>query len=217
MKKSNAGFTVIELTIALAIAALVVIALFSTVINRFVEIRRIDARSNMQIDARNILQVIGDDLKQANAIDPEPRWNDNNEPSDGWSSNSNTLIVASPAFDDNEDPLFIDPNQYITHNDNHIYYLSNNSIYRRIVKNPVANNAAITTCPPAQATQDCPADREIGTDVADINFSYHDAEGEEVTDVSLARSVRIELTIEQEIYSTPETLTRSIEIVMRNQ
>lgn len=217
MRKYQSGFTIIELTVSLSIAGLIVVALFSTVVNRFVEIRRIDARSNMQIDARNILQVISDDLKEANTVDPAPRWDDPYEPSSGWVSDTSTLIVAVPAFDTNDDPLFIDPNQYTTHNDNHIYYLSDGNIYRRILKNPVANNAAITTCPPNHATQSCPADKKIGGNVTEINFSYHDAEGQEVTDVDLARSVRITLTIEQEIYSTPETLTRSIEIVMRNQ
>lgn len=217
MKARQDGFTIIELSIALAISGLIIVALFSTVINRFVEIRRIDARSNMQVDARNVLQVIGDDLKEANAVDPTPRWADSNEPNTGWESNQTTLIVASPAFDNSDNPLFIDPNQYITHNDNHIYYLSGTDIYRRILRNPVANNKAVTTCPPQEETQACPADRLIASNVESLEFSYNDAEGAAVSDQSLARSVRIKLTLAQEIYSEEESLTRSVEVVMRNQ
>ena len=217
--KQTAGFTVLELLIAISVSSILVIGLLTIVINRFIEIRRIDTRSNMQIDARDSLQIMSNDLKESSGVDATERWTDIYEPTNpnNWVSDTDTLILTSPAYDNNNNPLFEDPNLYITHKNNHIYFVDNNTLYQRTLADPVANNAAKTTCPEISSSDSCPADKKLAENVVEIAFEYNDSQGNAVTDEDTARSVKIDITFSKNIFNSDETITRSIESVMRNR
>lgn len=64
--------------------------------------------------------------------------------------------------------------------DEHILYLDGTTkqLLARTIANPIApNNKAVTTCPPAQATSLCPADKVVAEDVASIDTRYFSRNG----------------------------------------
>lgn len=64
--------------------------------------------------------------------------------------------------------------------DNFVLYLdaSTKSLMLRSLANPSASgNRVVTSCPPAQATASCPADKRIATDISSVSLRYFSRSG----------------------------------------
>lgn len=64
--------------------------------------------------------------------------------------------------------------------DEFIIYMDGDTkkIMSRLLANPsVANNKLITSCPPALATNTCPADREVASDISSVDMRYFSKTG----------------------------------------
>lgn len=196
-KQAQNGFTLIELLVVMLVMAILSIAT-ANFISIWTQSSSIAlARANLLNEAQMALSTINNDIKLSGSVDQTNRWPDPNGPGGnqyGWSSNSQTLILAKVATDSSGNAIFLDSSNYITQKDDEIYYLSGNTLYRRTLRSNSSNDSAITTCPPAIATSTCPPDTTIATGVTSWSVSYFDANNNPTTPNN-ARSVQLAITI----------------------
>jgi hypothetical protein len=157
------------------------------------------------------------DVRLSANADENNRWPDDYAPNNsfGWSSDENTLVLASVAEDADNTILFADVAEYIPHKNNIIYFVSNGNLYKRVLAAPVDENAAISTCPAAQSSPACPADRVLLENIVNFDIQYLDDQDVE-TEPTNARSVRLTAQLQKSAFSRPVDVTYTTRMVFRN-
>jgi hypothetical protein len=157
------------------------------------------------------------DVRLSAFAEESNRWPDDNAPGGefGWQSDSNTLVLATAAEDSDRNVLFDDSAEYISHKNNIIYFLSNDSLYKRVIAAPVTGNSEVTTCPEAQATASCPADKVMLRNISSFSVKYLDGNNAEVIPTN-ARSVEVTIGRYTEEYSRPVSVSYTTRMVFRN-
>jgi hypothetical protein len=180
----------------------------------------IQARRDALIEAQEALDKVADETRLSASADEVNRWEDLNAPGApdnllSWESDSDTLILASAAQNTQKELIFADPALYITEKNNSIYFVSNGTLYRRLLASPVADNAAKTTCPAQQSSSECPADEALISNVSNFIVRYIDGNNVEVGP-SDARSIELEINITKEQYNREITADYKTRMVFRN-
>jgi type II secretory pathway component PulJ len=218
--KDEGGVSLIELLIALILTA----ALTTLVVSFSVDKLEQNAIQNTQYvlltNAQTGLDRIGSDIRIASAADDNNRYQDPYSPGApsnelSWASNSTTLILAVAATDSRNNVLWSDAQDYVSDKNDVIYYLSNGSIYRRVLADPVSGNAATTTCPTAHATAACPADSDVLDNVTSFSVEYFNSDNQQVTP-SNARSIQLSVTLSVSKYNQNITANYTTRMVFRN-
>jgi type II secretory pathway component PulJ len=218
--KDEGGVSLIELLIALILTA----ALTTLVVSFSVDKLEQNAIQNTQYvlltNAQTGLDRIGSDIRIASAADDNNRYQDPYSPGApsnelSWASNSTTLILAVAATDSRNNVLWSDAQDYVSDKNDVIYYLSNGSIYRRVLADPVSGNAATTTCPTAHATTACPADSDVLDNVTSFSVEYFNSDNQQVTP-SNARSIQLSVTLSVSKYNQNITANYTTRMVFRN-
>lgn len=203
------------------IVASLIIGILAAVVSEFYVQRLIDyARSNtlliLQSNTKQALESVQRDIRSARSISATNQWPDLNGPGGnqyGWNSSSGSpsvLVLAVPAKYPDGELIYADGTHDALETNDVIYYINGaqKTLYRRVIANPVDNNAALTTCPAAIATATCPADGKVIEDVANLTANYYDS-GNVVTAIpSLAYS--LEITLTQSRYNFGRTYTNSL-------
>ena len=218
--KNQAGFTLIELLVTIILIGIVGVTLSAFIANWLEASSLAQARSDLLSNAETALDTIGNDIKLSGDADQNNRWSDSNAPGAptnllSWQSGSQTLVLAKAATDASGAIIYSDPNKYISEKDNDIYYLSGQTLYRRILASDNASDAAVTTCPPP-GQAGCPADRVIATGVTSFSVQYYDADENIVTPTS-ARSIELDITLASTRYGHPITASYNTRMVFRNK
>lgn len=198
-QRKEAGFTLIELLVTLLIISILSLSLANFIATWLQASSLAQARASLLSNAEGALDTINTDIQLSGDADQNNRWPDANAPNAptdplSWQSGSQTLVLAKVALDKTQNVIFSDPAKYITQKDNVIYYLSGSTLYRRILVSPGPNDAAVTTCPAANATASCPADKVIATGVSSFAVGYYDANENIVTPAN-ARSIQLSITM----------------------
>lgn len=191
------GFTLPELIVTMTLMMILSLTLANFVVNWFGTASLAQARADLLTNAENALDTITNDIRLSGSADDTNRWPDANGPGGqqfGWHSGTQVLVLAKAATDTSNNIIFSDPAQYITQKDNVVYYLSNGTLYKRTIAADDPNSAAVTTCPPASATQSCPADKTIATGVKGFTITYYDENLQSVTPDN-ARAVQLAITL----------------------
>jgi prepilin-type N-terminal cleavage/methylation domain-containing protein len=218
-EKSEAGFTIVELTIVLVIMSILSLTLANFIVNWLQVSSLAQARANLLTTAELALDTLSNDTKLSGAVDQNNRWSDSNGPSGnpfGWTSGSQVIVLAKAAVDGSNNIIFTDAAKYITQKDNVIYYLSGTTLYKRTLASPSVGDAAITTCPPASASPGCPADHVVASGVSSLSFTYYDASENVVTPTN-ARSVQVAITISQTLNKKVLNASYTTRMVFRNE
>lgn len=216
-ESAQGGYTLVELLVTMLLIAILSIA----IVNFFTGWAQIaslaQSRSDLLTTAENALDTISTDIKLSGSVDTNNRWADTYAPggSYGWTSGSQVLVLAKIATDSSNNVIYSDAAKYVTQKDNEVYFLSGSTLYRRTLKSDSATDAAITTCPAADATSTCPADTVIATGVSNFSVTYYDA-SENVVSASNARSIQLSITIASSTGGRKASATYSTRMVFRN-
>lgn len=220
--RHQSGYTLVELMIATVVSGIILIGIMTFLVNSLVNNSVRSARADLLREAQLSLDVMVKDIRLSANVDEVNRWEDPNSPNAdstsglGWSSDADTLVLATAAEDAARNILFQDATHYITEKNNIIYYVDNGTLYKRTLAAPVTGNAAVTTCPPSLADSDCPADRLSVANVSSLTFRYFDSSDTEVTPAN-ARSVEATLGLRAVKFGREVDVTYSTRTVFRNE
>lgn len=212
------GFTLVELTITIAVTAIVAVVFLGVITSYFVTITRNNELTDMTLNSQNLLRTTVENIRFGNGVEQSNTITDPNAPAGGWNtSNSSFVIVLEvPAEDVNHDYI-IDPTTGSPYMNELVYYKNGTTLMERTLANPnAAGNTTVTSCPPSLATSSCPADKTLATYVSSMDFVLYDQNAAVTTTPSAARSIQIDLTMQRNAPTSPLTLSDSMRVTLRN-
>ncbi len=216
--KNNAGFTIVELLISIALIGIIAVSLLAIITNYLVLITRNNILVDMTVDSQNLLRVTVEELRYGAGVRQTNAIADPSAPS-GWNtSNTNfVIIIAVPALDSARNYI-IDTATGNPYNNELVYFKQGSVLYKRTLAHPdAAGNILKTSCPAASASPSCPADRVLNEATKDMAFTLYDQDDAVTTDALLARSIKIDLVLERDTFGDPLVLNNSIRTTLRNQ
>lgn len=224
MKNSKqSGFTIIEMLIATTVASALLILIMNFMANTLVSNSVESARSDLLREAQLTLDSMGREIRLSANVDESNRWEDVNSPDAvatngyGWESDADTLILAISAVDEDNAIIFSDATHYITYKNNSVYYIENNTLYKRtIAGDTVPDNTAETSCPAALANDTCRPDVKLAENVDSFSVKYLDSLNNEVSPPQ-ARSVELTLNLSTEKYDRTINANYTTRTVFRNE
>jgi Tfp pilus assembly protein PilW len=217
-KLDQAGLTIVELTIAMAIAVILAGVVLAINLNFFGSVSQSRITAELAIESNFVLQTMVEDIRLADGIAANNSLTDANAPVGGWvtSDLNNVIVIQSPAIDSNHDVIY-DPNTGFPYRNEIIYFIDGSKLYKRVLKNTNApSNTAVTTCPASVASSTCPVDKEYTTYITDLGFTYYNSSGVATTDPTLARSVKANLIMSRKSFGKTITFNNSIQTTLRN-
>lgn len=217
---NSRGFTLVEGLVAISVTSLVVLVVTVFMINNIQQSTLASARQNMLRELQQTLDLAANDIRLSANADTNNRWPDSNSPSGAsspysWTSNANTLVLATAAEDQSGTVIFSDPQNYVTVKNNIIFFVQNGTLYKRTLAADDSNNASKTTCPAASANSACPADKELLTNVQSFTVTYLDGQNQSVIPTN-ARSIELRAQTSKQLYSQTVRADYTTKMVFRN-
>lgn len=217
---NNKGVTLIELLVTCTLISIISIIMVSFLGDWTEQHAISETRTELLTDAQNALDRITDVVRLSAAADANNRIEDQFAPSApdnvySWSSDADTLVLASAVENQAGDIIFSDPLNYTSQKNNHIYYVSGGDLYQRVLASEDEGNKLTTSCPPASASEACPADRLLASNVQSFQVQYYNADNVEVTPTD-ARSVEVRLTLQKQAYKQVVNESYNTRMVFRN-
>lgn len=209
-----------------------IIGILTVVVSEFYADRLIDYARNftlsiLQSNTKQALESMERDVKIAqaakltnNITDPHASAPWTVDPV-GPPGASVVLILAEPANDASNTPLWVDGLHSAVWSNEVIYYVAGNVLYQRTLKNPAApaGNTAQTTCTVNATTPSCsgePADAVVIEDVASMTLVYYDRSNAVVA-ADVANSIQTTLQQQRKVFSRTFTSSLTSRIYLRNQ
>lgn len=218
-KFAQKGFTIVEVIIAVGVSTILAGTLFTVTLYYYANALQSQITTEMALESQVILTQLVDDIRLADSIASTNTISDTYAPTGGWMTNdpSNIIIIQSPALDSNRNIIY-DTNTGSPYSNEFIYYSSGTNMNKRILKNvDAAGNTAVTTCPSANATATCPADRTFSKRLSNLTFTFYDASNVTTSDATLARSVSLNVDMSEKVFGKTLTLSNSTRTTLRNQ
>lgn len=214
--RSEAGFTLTELTVVMVVLGLILAPLFVVTINSFTALLARNAEALLATESQILLRTITEELRPASSVRPSATLNDPNEPPEGWSTANDNLIliISTPALTASRD-LIIDPDTNLPAHNEIIYYAKDNVLFRRrLARSDLPGNATKSTCPTATPT--CPADTRLTTHFKDMRFTLYDLDDAVTTDIAKARSILLTVDMYQPLAGRDARFTNKMRVTIRN-
>lgn len=220
MKKlvSQAGFTLIELILAISIASIMTVVMMVVMVYFYGDVLKSQATAELAIESQTVLRRIVEDARLADAIRSTNQISDSNAPVGGWTTSdpSNVLIIATPASDSNE-AIIYNPDDSYPYENEVVYFSNGNSMYRRTLKNTDATgNTATTTCPASAVSASCPSDTTLTDYLTNLTFTFYDINNQTTSDASQARSISITINLQRTIYGNVVSFDNTVRTTLRN-
>lgn len=219
MKKlEQSGVTIFELLISVGIAAILITVLMSVSLGFYGSTIRSQITAEMAIDSHFMLRAMVEDLRLGHNIGVTSVLSDPNSPSGGWSTSDpdNVLIINRPATTSSNDIIY-DSSTGDPYNNEYIYFIEDNKLQKRLLKNTsAAGNHIATTCPAPAVSSTCPSDRVYSAYVDNMALTFYDNNNIVTTDVTLARSVGIKLSMSRNVFGKTIIFNNSILTKLRN-
>lgn len=198
------GLSLVEFLIVISMVAVMAIVVSDFYVRRLIDYNRTFVITSLQSNTKQAVDTMEGDIKFATRVTSSNQWPDSNAPTapgdlHSWASTNTTpatVVISVPARDASGNVIYADGLHTQLQTNDVIYYVNaQNIMYRRVVANPVSGNASKTTCPPASATPDCPADAKIVEDIASLSVVYYDATN--VVTNTPANAYSIQITLQQ--------------------
>lgn len=218
IKHSQNGYTVPELIVAITLFGIISVAFLGLMTNYFASITRNNIFIDMTTNSQNLLRATVEELRYSSGVRQTNTISDPNGPGGGWNtSNADFVIIIAKPAQDSSGNFIIDTATGSPYNNELVYFKDGTDLYRRTLANTSASgNTEITTCPPPSATLSCPADARLIENLDDMIFTLYDQDNVVTTNSLLARSVKIDLSMERDTFGDPLTLQNSIRATLRN-
>jgi prepilin-type N-terminal cleavage/methylation domain-containing protein len=219
IRSLQAGFTLVELLVALTVFSIIGIVFLGLAANYFVVITRNNELASMTVDSQNLLRSTVENIRFGDGVRQTNQISDPNSPAGGWntSNTSFVIVIAVPAVDKNHDYI-IDPNTGSPYMNELVYYKDGTDLMERQLANPSATgDTLVTSCPASLASPSCPADTHLASYVSSMTFTLYNQNAAQTTDPTLARSIQINLTMQRNAPGEPLNLYTSTRVTLRNR
>lgn len=219
LRQHKAGFTLVELVIAITVFGIIGVVFIGVVANYFVVITRNNEQSEMTINSQNLLRTTVENIRFGDGVRQTNQINDAHAPAGGWNTNNSSfvIVIAVPALDSSR-AYIIDPGTGSPYMNELVYYKNGTDLMERKLANPNASgNRLVTTCPANLASPSCPADTELASYVSSMTFMLYDQDGVSTAIPALARSVQISLTMQRNAPGNPLNLYTTTRVTLRNR
>lgn len=219
LRAGQAGFTLVELIVALSVFAIVGVVFLGMAANYFVVITRNNELASMTIDSQNLLRTTVENIRFGDGIRQTNQISDPNAPAGGWNTSNSTfvIVIAVPAVTQAH-AYIIDSSTGSPYMNELVYYKSGTDLMERQLANPsAAGNNMETSCPANLATTSCPADTHLASYVSSMTFTLYDQNAAQTTDPTAARSIQINLTMQRNAPGEPLNLYTSTRVTLRNR
>lgn len=217
------GFTIVELSVSITVMGVLLVTLLGFCTYFFTQVTRTNHMVEMSVDSQNLLRTAVEELRYGAGVRVNNTISDPHEPGGGWStSNADfVIIIAVPAEDVNRDYI-IDPNTGSPYQNELVYYRAGSILYKRTLAHPDAvGNRLVTSCPEVSVSPTCPADRKLVDSLDSMDFILYGQDNDDLNEndpsqVALARSVKIDLTLTRVTFGNDLDLANSIRVTLRN-
>ncbi|RYF29093.1 MAG: hypothetical protein EOO17_02850 [Chloroflexi bacterium] len=191
----NAGYTIVELVVAMALTTILSIALIGFMVTSLGQSAIAQTRSQLTNTIQTTLGRINDDVRRSYGVMSNNSTPDPSAPSASgeWASSASTLVIAQPALKADGGTYDSAARAY----DTIVYYRKDSNIYKRTIAYPDSENAITTLTCPATASGGCPSDILIANNTAGLSFTYYTKTGTTTMDPILAGSVKTTLSFER--------------------
>lgn len=211
------GFTVVELMIAVVIVSILGVSVVSFATEQFRLYSVANTRTLLASEVQQQLQMIGDDIRSSSGVAQYNGIPDNNAPqtllfSDTtgpadqkhyWRSASAQLVLERVPVTAANEPIYDDATTLAGKKDYIVYYVRDNSLYRRVVPADYPNNKeVISTCASNYPAGGCDSDRRLSTNLRNgasgFQVTYLAKNGSTVptVDPATVQSVSVKLDVE---------------------
>jgi prepilin-type N-terminal cleavage/methylation domain-containing protein len=222
------GYSLIELLVAISLTSILLLSVGRFVLDSIRSTNQDYNQTLVFVNTKSAVEIVARAVREARAVQAVNRLPDNYAPGapgnlTSWSGTAGsgaTLILSIPSRDTSNNLIYADGLHTNLYTDDVIFYLnsSNNRLYKRTIANPNApSNRAETTCPPANATASCPADKVIVEDVANLTTTYLDGNGSTTNTPSGTEAVRYTVTESKMIGLRTYTGSYTTTAAMRNK
>ncbi|MBW3568719.1 hypothetical protein KY385_01160 [Candidatus Parcubacteria bacterium] len=218
LRLAEGGFNLVELNIAMGVAAVLSVAFLTIFTTFLVTATRtndsIDMTAKSQILLRSLVEELryGAGVRDTNSIDDPNLAGTTGE----WTtSNADTVLITAVPAEDSSGAYIIDPDTGSPYYNEYVYYKEGSILYKRTLANASATgNTAKTSC--GTETPTCPADRKLIETLDSMVFALYDQDDALTTVSTEARSIKIDLSLNKNSYGKALTFDNSIRITLRN-
>ncbi len=216
--QAQAGFTIAELMIATAIIGLLIVPAMLVILYFYGATIQNSAQAQLAVESQNVLRSIVEELRVSSGVRDSNTITDPNEPSGGWTTSnaSLVLIISSPATDLSNNYI-TDPNTGGPYQNELVYFATGGTLYKRYLANSGATgNRNRTSCPAASASSTCPADIVLSNHFKTMTFTFYDQDGSTTTTLANARSVLMDIQMEEKVFGRTMNFQNKIRVTLRN-
>lgn len=216
--KVQGGFTIVELNMTIGLMAILSIGFMAIFTSFLVTNTRINTSIEMTSGSQILLRTMVEELRYGAGVRQTNTITDPNGVPGGWNTgNVNFVIITAVPATDSSNSYIIDTATGSPYMNEFVYFKQNNDLYKRTLAHPSATgNRLKTSCPASVATSSCPADRKLVENLETMSFTLYDQDNATTSNTTLARSIKINLTLSKDTFGNPITFDNSIRITLRN-
>lgn len=220
MQKLNdqRGMTIMELLVVIGVISLLIVPTTYFIIYFYGGVLKNSVRASLAVESSSLLRSVVEELRVSSGVRDANTIADANAPAGGWTTSnaSLVLIVATPVLD-NDNEYVMDDSTGDPYNNEIVYFVSGNTLYKRYLADTNATgNRYKTSCPSGLASPSCPPDVVLSDHFEDMSFIFYDQDDAETTTLANARSIKLLLDMQRQAFGETVSFQNDIRITMRN-
>jgi Tfp pilus assembly protein PilE len=218
-KRNQAGFSIVELNIAITVAAVMSIAFLTIFTSFLASTTRTNASIDMTAKSQVLLRSLVEELRYSAGVRDSNTIDDPNvsgSPPGEWvTSNANTVLITAVPAEDSTGAYIINTDTGSPYLNEYVYYKNGSVLYKRTLAHPLATgNTSKTSCPVGTPT--CPADRKLIETLDNMTFVLYDQDNEVAAASANARSIQINLFLKDRSFGQDLRFDNTVRVTLRN-